>query len=292
MGAEKERKRKLSKIKVFLEMIRFEHTVFALPFALASILLTDAKQITSIKIILIVLAMTAARTTAMALNRIIDRHIDAANPRTQDRAMPRGLVGVHEAYFYTVLSAAVFLLAAFFLGPLPLKLAPICLAAFALYPYAKRVTWLSHFMLGGTIGMAPLAAWIALNNDVIGGIIFLSIGVALWIAGFDIIYACADYDFDCASKLYSIPARFGLKKALTISTWTHVAAAIFFAGAGVSIGLGAFYWTGMLVVTGLMYKQHAVLSPHDLTKLDMAFFDLNQLISVLLFAAILADVKL
>lgn len=282
----------MGKIYVFLEMIKYEHTIFSLPFALAAVLLTEATRITFFKVTLIVVAMVGARTTAMALNRIIDRRIDAANPRTRDRALPRGLMRVAEAWLYTALAAAIFLYAAFLLGSLPFKLAPACLAAFTLYSYTKRLTWLSHYILGVTIGMAPLAAWVALNDDAAAGIVVLSLAVALWIAGFDIIYACADYDFDCAARLYSIPARFGIKKALAISAWTHTAAAVLFVWTGAILGLGICYWLGLLAVMGLMAKQHAILSPQNLAKLDVAFFDLNSLVSVVLFMAILADINL
>jgi 4-hydroxybenzoate polyprenyltransferase len=278
------------KIQVFLEMIKFEHTIFALPFAYIAVFLAEGKMLLNVNLIWITLAMVSGRTTAMSLNRIIDRYIDAQNPRTKDRALPKGLLKVTEAWGYTIIFVTIFILAAYNLSSLAFKIAPLCLFFFVFYPYTKRFTWLSHFCLGLTIGMAPLSAWIAITDTVSVGVIVLSLGVAFWVAGFDIIYACDDFQHDCAAGLFSIPARFGIERALQISAITHMIATLFFALTGFILALGISYWVGLTIAVILMYKQHGAVSPYNLSKINVAFFQLNCVLSIEMFLATLLDI--
>lgn len=278
------------KIKVYLEMIKFEHTIFALPFAYIAVLLVPHMALRSEDILWITLAMISGRTTAMALNRIIDRVIDARNQRTKDRALPKGLIKVNEVWLYTVVFITTFFLSAYQLTPLAWKLSPLCLAAFIFYPYTKRFTWLSHFVLGFTLGLAPLCAWIAIANSVSSGIIMLSLGVAFWVTGFDIIYACADYEFDREAKLFSIPASFGIERALKISSLLHVFSAICFVLTGMILQLGFWYWIGLAAAMILMYRQHSMVTSSDLSHISFAFFNLNGVLSCVMFLATFVDV--
>ena len=279
----------LRKIIIFLEMIKFEHTIFALPFAYMAVFLAEGQLIIDHNLIWITLAMVGARTTAMSLNRIIDRYIDAGNPRTKNRALPQGLIKVAEAWLYTLFFTLLFFVSAYKLSPLAFKISPVCVLAFVFYSYTKRFTWLSHFVLGITIGLAPLAAWIAITNEVEPGVLLLSFGVALWVAGFDIIYACDDFDYDSANGLFSIPARYGIERALTISAVTHIGAMVFFILTGAILALGISYWLGLLFAAVLMFKQHAAVSPINLSKINFAFFNLNGMLSVIMFLATVLD---
>lgn len=282
----------LRKIMIFLEMIKFEHTIFALPFTYMAVFLAEGQLIIDHNLIWITLAMVGARTTAMSLNRIIDRYIDADNPRTKNRALPQGLIKVAEAWLYTLLFALLFFVSAYKLSPLAFKISPVCVLAFVFYSYTKRFTWLSHFVLGITIGLAPLAAWIAITNAVETGILLLSCGVALWVAGFDIIYACDDFDYDRTNGLFSIPVRFGIARALTVSAVTHIGAMGFFILTGAMLALGLSYWLGLLFAGILMFKQHAAVSPINLSKINFAFFNLNGTLSVVMFLATVLDMEI
>lgn len=282
----------LAKLKILFEMIKFERSIFALPFAYIAAFMAEEKVPVVENLFWITLAMVGGRTTAMTLNRIIDRYIDAENPRTQNRALPLGLVKVSEVWTYTVLSSTVFFVAAYKLSWLAFILSPLVLFAFVFYSYTKRFTWLSHYCLGITIGLAPLGAWIAITNDVSFGAISLSLGVALWVAGFDIIYACDDFKFDRATGLFSIPARFGIEKALEISARTHLVSAVFFFMTGWILQLGTAYWVGFLVAILLMQKQHRIISPDSLTKTNIAFFNLNGTLSIVMFIATFIEVMI
>lgn len=274
-----------AKLRVFLTMVKFEHTVFALPFAYVAALLADGKVPNAWNLFWITLAMVGGRTTAMGLNRIIDRFIDAQNPRTWNRALPQGLIKVWEAWFFTLIAAAVFELAAYMLSTLAFIISPAILLIFVFYSYTKRFTWLSHFVLGLAIGLAPLSAWIALTNEVPIGAVLLSVAVALWVAGFDIIYACDDVEFDRTIGLHSIPAYFGIETALTISAFIHLAASICFTITGMVLNLGLIYWIGLVVAAYMLYKQHQIISPINLSKINVAFFYLNGTLSMVMFIA-------
>ncbi|WP_027356352.1 UbiA-like polyprenyltransferase [Desulfofundulus thermocisternus] len=278
------------KTRIILEMIKFEHTIFALPFAYVGALLVQ-KQIPDLHNLLwITLAMVGARTAAMSLNRLIDRHIDALNPRTANRALPRGLVRVKEVWLLVILSFALLLFSAYQLSPLAFKLSPVAVAVLSFYSYTKRFSWTCHLFLGLALGLAPVGAWIAIANRFDLAPILLGLGVLFWVAGFDIIYACDDYDFDRKYGIYSIPARFGLERALLISAFFHIIAPLFFVAVFFVLHLGLFYLIGVLIAVVLLFKQHKLISPHDLSRAGVAFFNLNGTLSMVMFIFTLIDV--
>lgn len=278
------------KLPVFLEMIKFEHTVFALPFAYIGALLTNKQIPTGHDLLWITVAMVGARTAAMSLNRIIDRHIDARNPRTANRALPRGLLSVTEVWSYTIISLALLLLAAFNLSPLAVKLFPLVVAILVGYSYTKRFTWASHLWLGAALGFAPLGSWIAITNRVDLAPVLLAGGVLFWVAGFDIIYACLDYEFDRQNGLYSIPAQFGLRQALQISTLFHIISPALFIAAGMVLKLGVLYFTGIGIAVVLLIYQHLIVTPVNLARINIAFFNLNAALSISMLLFTLADI--
>ena len=277
----------------FLRMVKFEHTLFALPFALAAAAIAARGHGLSIaRVAGIVIAMAGARTAAMGFNRIVDRHIDARNPRTARRELPSGEISLRAAWTLTLVASAVFLAAAAALGPLCLALAPVALAILFAYSLTKRFTALCHLFLGLAIAGGPAGAWIAVRGDFGWAPGLLTLAVGCWIAGFDVLYALADRDFDRASGLHSIPARLGVGGALVVSALLHaVTVAALFALARVA-GLGVPYLGGVAVVTALLAYEHAIVRPSDLSRLDIAFFNLNGYVSVAFFAATLLDVLL
>ncbi|MGC9984089.1 MAG: UbiA-like polyprenyltransferase [Polyangia bacterium] len=275
----------------FGRMVKFSHTVFALPFALAAVTLASRGHgVTVAQIAAIVLAMVGARTAAMGFNRIVDRRIDAANPRTAGRELPTGKVSLPAAAGLTAASAALFLAAADWLGSLCLQLAPIVLVLVFGYSFTKRLTWLCHLFLGLAIGCAPAAAWIAVRGQLDAPALWLSLAVATWIAGFDVLYALDDRDFDRKAGIHSIPARFGVLAALVTSAVLHTASVAALLAVGQTAGLGWIYLAGMAVVVAMLIWEHAILRPSDLSRLNVAFFNLNGYVSVIYFAATLADV--
>lgn len=280
----------LAKLKIFLEMIKFEHSIFALPFAYVGAFLVEKRIPAAVDLFWITLAMVGARTAAMSLNRVIDRYIDAKNPRTRERALPRGLISVSEVYIYICLSLALLLVAAYQLSPLAFKLSPVAVAVLVFYSYTKRFTWTCHLFLGAALGLAPLGAWIALANSFHPAPIILGIGVTFWVAGFDIIYACQDYEFDLQEGLHSIPVRFGIPRALTISTVFHVIAPVMFVLAGLLLDLGIFYLAGIAISVILLLYQHLLISPEDMSRAGVAFFNLNGTLSVVVFLFTLFEV--
>jgi 4-hydroxybenzoate polyprenyltransferase len=271
-------------IRTTLEMIKIEHTLFALPFAFLGAVLAARGIPTAAQILWITLAMVGARSTAMAFNRVADRDYDARNERTKTRAIPAGVLSVIFVSSFTVVAAAVFLFAAAMLNRLTLVLAPIALASIVLYSYTKRWTALSHLVLGSCLAIAPTGAWIAVRGAIDSPIpLLLSLVVMLWTAGFDVLYACQDYEFDRREGLYSIPARFGISRSLWISRLLH---------AGAFAALIALYFTanlGMLAVVGviatgaLLVYQHTLVRANDLSRLNAAFFTTNAFVSVILF---------
>lgn len=281
-----------SKFRIFLEMIKFEHTIFALPFAYTGALLVHRSLPSGRDVLWITLAMVGARTAAMSLNRIIDRHIDAANPRTATRAIPAGLLRVGEVWVYVLLSFALLFYAAAQLSPLALRLFPVAVLVLTVYSYTKRFTWACHLFLGLALGLAPLGAWIAIANRFDLAPVLLAGGVMFWVAGFDIIYACDDYDFDRSHGIYSIPARFGIPAALRISAVFHVIAPLLFAATGLVLQLGWLYFAGLLLAVGLLFYQHHLVRPDDLSRAGVAFFNLNGTLSVVMFVCTLLDVWL
>ncbi|QGG47757.1 4-hydroxybenzoate octaprenyltransferase [Heliorestis convoluta] len=282
----------LKRIKIFMEMIKFEHTIFALPFAYMGALLAQ-QQIPAWDVLFwITVAMVGARTAAMTLNRMIDRHIDRDNPRTADRAMAKGAIKVGEAWIYTLISFGLLILAAAMLNPLALLLSPLAVFILTIYSYTKRFTWACHIVLGAALAAAPVGAWIGVNGSIEGSIIILGLAVLTWVAGFDILYACQDTEFDRSYGLHSIPARFGIARSLWIARLFHIAAALLLIMTGLLLGLGYWYYIGVLIAIILLIYEHSLVSPQDLSKLDAAFFAMNGYISVTMFFFTLLDIVL
>jgi 4-hydroxybenzoate polyprenyltransferase len=274
-------------------MIKFSHTVFALPFALAAAVLAARHHHLSLwRLLGIVIAMAGARTAAMGFNRIVDRDIDARNPRTARRELPTGAVSINAAWILTLISTAVFVGAAAFLGRLCLELAPIALVLLFGYSYTKRFTFLCHLFLGLAIASGPAGAWIAVRGDFALTPALLMVAVTTWIGGFDILYAISDLDFDRRAGLHSIPARIGVTGALAVSGALHVVTAGALLALAPAAHLGAPYLIGVVITVGLLIYEHAIVRPSDLSRLDVAFFTLNGYVSVIYFGATLADVLL
>lgn len=274
----------------YSSLVKLSHTVFALPFALAAVILaTRYAPFTITKLLLIVACIAAARTAAMAFNRLIDRDIDARNPRTQDRELPRGAVGVNAVRLLVLGSSAAFFVCAALLGPLPLLLSPIALGLALGYSYTKRFTALCHVVLGLAVAFAPGGAWIAMGAEVTLAPFLLVIGVACWVAGFDVLYSLQDIGFDRASRLRSIPARLGITGALVVSAALHVITVACLLATGLLLERGLPYMAGVLLVGALLAYEHAIVKPGDLSRIDKAFFDLNGYVSVGFLACVLVD---
>ena len=273
----------LKDIRTTLEMIKIEHTLFALPFAFLGAVLA-ARGVPSVRqIIWIAVAMVGARSTAMAFNRIADRDIDARNPRTRMRAIPAGALSVGFVWAFTIISAAVFLFAAAMLNRLALLLAPVALASIMLYSYSKRWTLLSHLVLGWCLAIAPTGAWIAVRGAIDSPIpLLLSAVVMLWTAGFDVLYACQDFDFDRREGLHSIPARFGIAQSLWISRTLHAAAFATLVALYFLTNLGIVAIIGVIATGALLIYQHTLVRASDLSRLNAAFFTTNAFVSVIL----------
>ena len=282
----------LGKVRTFLEAIKFEHTVFALPFAYLGMLLAAGGAPTLAQFFWITVAMGAARTLAMALNRLIDREIDARNPRTAGRALPRRLMSAPEMALFAAAAGVVLVVAAWQLNPLCLQLLPGAVVVLVGYSYTKRFTWASHFVLGLADALAPIGGWIAVTGALAPEALLLGFAVGVWIAGFDVLYACQDVAFDRANGLHSFPARFGIPAALNVAKVAHVLTVLALVLLGVSVGLGAVYWIGVVVAAGLLIYEHSLLRPDDLSRLDMAFFNVNGYIAVVLLLAAAGDLAL
>ena len=282
----------LAKIRTTLEMIKFEHSVFALPFALTGALLAVRGWPTLRQLFWLIVAMVGARSAAMTFNRIADLEFDALNPRTKTRALPAGELSLRFAVGFTVVSCALLVLAAYQLDPLAFKLSPVAMAVLLGYSYTKRFTWLSHLVLGICLGMSPVAAWIALRGDLRASILVLGAAVALWVAGFDIIYACQDVDFDREQGLDSLPRRYGIPAALCASAALHLAMLALLLGVARMEHLGWMALAGLVAVAALLAYEHALVKPSDLSRVNAAFFTVNGYISVLFFSTWAADILL
>lgn len=279
----------LGRVSLYLRMIKFSHSVFALPFALTAAIIAARGLPPVEKLFWIVVAMVGARSGAMGLNRVIDRPIDALNPRTRGRELPSGKIKAREALLFSVISLCVLVLAAYMLNPLCLKLSPVAIAVIVVYSYTKRFTWMSHFVLGLTLSVAPLGAWIAIRGTLEPGILPLALAVLFWLPGFDILYALQDVEFDRSHGLYSIPARFGVGRALFVSRALHALSWGFLALTGLMLHLGVLYWAGIFIAGGLFIREHSLVRADDLSKLDMAFFNMNGYISMTVFVFTLLD---
>jgi 4-hydroxybenzoate polyprenyltransferase len=274
-----------SRIRTVLEMIKFEHSVFALPFALTGALLaaraTQHSWPTLRQILWIVVAMIAARSAAMTINRIADLRYDKENPRTKMRALATGALSVSFAWVFTLIAVVVFFLAAWQLNPLALKLAPLAIAILFFYSFTKRFTSWSHLFLGFALGISPAAAWIAITGSLDWRMLILCAAVTLWVGGFDVLYACQDIEFDQQSGLFSVPKRFGVANALWIARVMHVAVVLLLAWLAASFGLPWPAWVGIVVVAALLAYEHSLVKANDLSKLNAAFFTVNGYISML-----------
>ena len=272
-------------IRTTLEMIKIEHTLFALPFAFLGAVLAAGGMPGAWQILWITVAMVGARSTAMAFNRIVDREFDARNPRTRERAIPAGRLSLRFVWVFTLVAAALFLGAAAMLNRLTLLLAPVALASVLLYSYTKRFTSLSHIILGWCLCIAPTGAWIAVRGSLDSAVpLLLSLVVLLWTAGFDVLYACQDYDFDRRAGLRSIPARVGIARALWISRSLHAGAFAALVGLYLLTALGALALAGVVATGALLLYQHSLVRADDLGRLNAAFFTTNAFVSVILFA--------
>ncbi len=282
-------------LRLTLEMIRFEHSVFALPFALTGALLAIrdgglSRSEAGWKLAWIVVAMVGARSAAMTFNRILDAEIDARNPRTRGRHLPTGLLSKTFAWAFLAASSLVFLAAARALNPLCLRLAPPALAFVFFYSYTKRFTSFSHLILGLALGIAPAAAWIAVRGSLDLRILWLTAAVTFWTAGFDIIYACQDFEFDRNEGLFSYPRLFGIRNALLISRLFHLVMLVSLLGLFRSFGLGALSLAGVAAVALLLLYEHSLVKPDDLSRVNAAFFTVNGYVSMLFFVFWAADI--
>lgn len=282
----------LTRARLLLEMIKFEHTIFALPFALISFLLAIRHTpggFNGVTLLWIVVAMVGARSAAMAFNRLVDAEYDGRNPRTAKRHIPAGLLSRAQVGAFLIIAIVLFELAAWRLNRLCFLLSPIALGAILGYSYTKRFSALCHLFLGFAIGIAPIGAWIAVRGTLDVVPILLGATVMLWIGGFDIIYALQDYDFDRESALFSLPKAIGKANALRISRLMHTIAVALLIVIGAIGGLHLFYFVGVAVVAGLILYEQSLVKPDDLSRVDMAFFTLNGWVSVSLFAFVLLD---
>jgi 4-hydroxybenzoate polyprenyltransferase len=273
-----------SRLHTVLEMIKFEHSIFALPFALVGALLAarvGGGLPTWRQILWIIVAMVGARSAAMTINRIADLRYDANNPRTANRALPKGELSVGFAWIFTCFASALLVIAAWQLNPLALKLSPLALAILFAYSYTKRFTSWSHIVLGFCLGISPAAAWIAIRGSLDWRMLILCAAVTLWVGGFDVLYACQDVEFDKAAGLCSIPKKFGIPQALLIARAMHVVMVALLAWLAFSFRLGWPAWAGIAVVATLLAYEHSLLKPNDLSKMNAAFFTVNGYISLL-----------
>jgi len=283
-----------SAVRTFLEMIKFEHSIFALPFAMVGMMWGSRAAYGTpwpggVKFLLIVVAMVSCRSAAMAYNRIADRDVDALNPRTKIRAIPAGLLSLSQAQIYTVVAIVVFLGATALINPLAFALSPIALFVTLFYSRTKRFTPLCHLVLGLSLGIAPAAAWIAATGQLAIPVGYLTLAVAGWTAGFDVIYALQDVDFDKAHHLRSIPETLGRSRALWVSRALHLFAVVCLAVAGFAVGAGPLWFVGVAFAAALLTYEQSLVKPDDLSRVNLAFFTLNGFVSVGVFVFALAD---
>jgi 4-hydroxybenzoate polyprenyltransferase len=277
-------------VKEWADMIKLEHTVFGIPFALSGLILAAPGLPPVSTWLWTMLAFAGARAAAMTLNRLIDAQIDSRNPRTQMRSIPAGRISRTQAAVFSILSFGLMILAASNLPPLCLWLSPFAVLWLSLYSYTKRFTWFCHIILGIAIGGAALGGWIAVTGRLDAPVPwFLFLAVSTWVAGFDIIYACQDVQIDRTEKLHSIPARFGIVSALTVSSILHVVTVAALTAVGMSSHLGTIYWIGVAIVAAMLFYEHSLVKPNDLSKINAAFFTVNGIIAILALVAILLD---
>lgn len=276
-------------IGITLEMIKWEHSVFALPFAMAGAMLAAQGVPQGRQLAWIIVAMVAARSAAMAFNRLVDARLDAENPRTRSRALPAGLLSAKFVAGFVLVSALLLMYAAWQLNQLAFLLSPVALAVVLLYSFTKRFTRWSHLVLGFALGIAPAAAWIAVTGSLDPRILLLTAAVTCWVAGFDVLYACQDYDFDRSAGLHSIPRFLGIRRALFVARSLHALMLLLLVGVVYAFGLGRIAMAGIALVALLLAYEHSLVAPDDLSKLNAAFFTTNGVISVVLFIFIAVD---
>ena len=277
-------------INQWAELVKVEHTVFALPFALSGFILASDGIPELDKLLWTIVAFTGARTAAMSLNRVIDAEIDSRNPRTKLRAIPQGIIKKTHAVVLAIIAFIVMGIAASRLNPLCVKLSPVAVIWLSFYSYSKRFSSLCHFALGIALGGAALGGWIAAGGDPLSPSAWLlASAVAFWVTGFDIIYACQDYDFDAQENIFSLPSKIGIAKALDFSRLLHILTVLILALLGYTSHLGLFYWLGITIVGALLLYEHSLVSANNLSKVNAAFFNTNGLISITAFAFILFD---
>ncbi|MCX6024568.1 MAG: putative 4-hydroxybenzoate polyprenyltransferase [Chloroflexi bacterium] len=273
----------LNKLGVLFEQIRFEHSIFALPFAYLGMVLAARGWPTLPQIFWITIAMVAARTFAMSMNRVIDWQEDRLNPRTRHRPLPSGRLKPRDVLFFSAAALAVMVFAAWQLNPLCVLLSPVAAVILGGYTYIKRVSWLYHFAIGIGDAGAPIGGWVAVTGSLAWEPILLGLAVAVWVTGFDLIYTCQDYQFDREHRSHSMAKSFGIKAALAASAWCHVATVALLALLGVVTHLGPLYWVGVAGAAGLLLYEHRLVKADDLSRLNMAFFNVNGYIAVLVF---------
>jgi 4-hydroxybenzoate polyprenyltransferase len=276
--------------RLYYRLVKFEHTIFALPFAYVGAFLAVGGVPSGHDLLWITVAMVGARSLAMALNRLIDARIDAANPRTSGRELPSGALTVSAVFVFCAAALAVYLAAVFELDPFVRPLAPIPVAAFVVYPYLKRFTWLCHLWLGAVDGLAPVGAWAAVRGELPWQAWALGAAVAAWVAGFDLFYALFDVDVDHEQGLHSWVTRFGEARTFQGARTLHLSTVVLLVAVGLGLHLGLLYWVGVALVGALLAYEHSLVRPGDLRRLDAAFFTMNGVISLAFFAFVLADV--
>ena len=271
------------RLVLFLRMIKFSHSVFALPFAFTAAVMAAGGLPSLTKLLWITVAMVGARSGAMAVNRIVDRKIDAMNPRTSSRELPSGRLGLAETAVFAAVSFALLVFASWRLNPLCLELSPVAIMIVIFYSYTKRFTWMSHFFLGLALSLAPLGAWAAVRGGFAWAAVFLALAVLFWLAGFDVLYALQDIDFDRRYGFYSLPARFGVGNSLRAARFFHLLTVLMLAATGALMKMNAAYWAGLALVSALFIYEHSLVREEDLSRLDIAFFNMNGWISVAVF---------
>jgi len=280
----------LKKIKILLEDIKIQHTIFALPFALMSAFIASNGVPPSDKLLWILLAMVGARSSAMSFNRIADVDYDRENPRTKERALPKGRIRKSYYIIFLILSVLLFIFSCIMLNRLALILSPAALLIVFFYSYTKRFTIFSHFFLGLSLSLAPIGAWVAIREEISIVSIVLGLAVIFWLAGLDIIYSCQDVEFDKSHGLFSFPAKLGIERALRLAALFHVIMMLFLFSLFFTGNLGLLYLGGIILIAGLLYYEHSIVRPDDLSKVNVAFFNVNGIISIGLMLMTILDI--
>ncbi len=279
-----------TKIKIFFQLVKIEHSIFALPFAYIGLFLAAQGWPGKQKFLLLTLAMVSIRSWSMAINRLGDLKFDRLNPRTQSRPLPRGQITVKQTIGLLIVTALIFIISCAYLNTLCFKLSFLALLWSALYSLSKRITWLSHFWLGSVLGLAPLGGWLAFDPAFTLQVMLFFWGVTFWVAGFDILYAVQDIDFDQRMGLYSIPVCFGIDAAFLLSTFSHIVASLFFLIAGLAAQLGLIYFFCWLITFLILLQEHRIVSLKDLNRINTAFFTMNGFVAVFLSFGVILDV--